>query len=374
MITLTQFQKQTMGEFYNIPATKVVYNKKYRNTLWKRTRAREIIDMTEISLKCPALAHQINKSYLTNSNIQSAVFSECVYAQTYANMLNLDKFINCYENKFPVSEAVISLLNSHSIKPRYAYFDKNMTRILIQAGSCNSIDCALINISTLDIVTIEFKEPGAKTSEPDLPKYEEDGKLKITEKFLKEYPQFEEMLREQKNLNFFELIGKNEHNFSAESVNIAVSKNYTKKYADVVCTEDSQGNLVMLPINQISIWAKVAGEIRPAGRNAYKVWTPKALNKFLIEKGAKIKNGEVEISLNQLKPRFQRGGNKKISGYKINPIFFVYINKSMRNKEYLEFNLDDVLQLNPTIAGKVSFKGIKYSSIKDYYYNQNTLK
>lgn len=48
MITLTQFQKEIMGEFYNIPATKVVYNKKYRNTLWKRTRAREIIDMTEI--------------------------------------------------------------------------------------------------------------------------------------------------------------------------------------------------------------------------------------------------------------------------------------------------------------------------------------
>ena len=78
-------------------------------------------------------------------------------------------------------------------------------------------------------------------------------------------------------------MGNNEHNFSKESVNIAVSNNYTKKYADVICTEDKESFLVMLPANQVQLWANIEGEIRPAGRNHYNVWTPNALKKFLLK-------------------------------------------------------------------------------------------
>ncbi len=48
------------------------------------------------------------------------------------------------------------------------------------------------------------------------------------------------MLDEQKGLNLFENIGNNIHNFSQETIKIAVSNNYKeiKKYADVICTED----------------------------------------------------------------------------------------------------------------------------------------
>lgn len=90
----------------------------------------------------------------------------------------------------------------------------------------------------MNVYTIEYKEPGAKTCEPDLPKYHEDSKILITEDFLKRYPQFTQMLEEKKDLNFFDIMGSNENNFSVESVNIAVTNNYVKKYADVVCTED----------------------------------------------------------------------------------------------------------------------------------------
>ena len=124
-----------------------------------------------------------------------------------------------------------------------------------------------------------------KASEPDLPKYGEDGKIKITDNFIERYPQFKDMLLEQKNLNFFESMGHNINEFSDESVNLAVTNNYRKKYADVLCTEDCYGNLVMMPVNQISIWANLEGEIRPAGRNHYKVWTPKSTKEIFGKYG-----------------------------------------------------------------------------------------
>lgn len=356
-----------MGEFYNYPPLKVVYNKKERNKLWKLTTAKQDINLEEIRKNCPALAHQIEKSYENGHNIQSAVFSECVYAQTFANMFNLKVFTNCFENHSYIPENVLSLLKSYNLYPRYAYSQNDKSRILIQAGGCNGIDSALIIIIDLNIYTIEFKEPGAKTSEPDLPQYKEDGNLLVTSDFLEKYPQFKQMLEEQKNLNFFSKMGSNENNFSVESVNIAVTNNYTKKYADVICTEDVDGYLVMLPVNQLSLWADIVGEIRPAGRNHYNVWTPKALKYFIEEKGGIIKDGIISINKNNLTTRKERGGNHKVSGYKINSLFFVNLKHCTYNGEMVLFDLDKVQQLNPTIAGKMFFKALKYSDVRNYY-------
>ncbi len=371
MIPLTRLQKEIMTEFYSKTAIKVVLNKSKRNKLWKLATAKSEIDILDIEGKCPALAHQILKSYQSGSNIQSAVFSECVYAQTLANLFNLDRFVNCLENHSFLSEEIQKLLKSYNLVPRYVYANSNNSRMLIQAGGCDGIDSALITVIDLDIYTIEFKEPKAKTCEPDLPKYKENGKLVITKTFKNNYPQFTQMLKEQRKLNFFNKMGSNENDFSNKSVNIAVTNNYVKKYADVICTEDMNGFLIMLPVNQISLWANIVGEIRPAGRNHYKVWTPNALKKYIIEKGGTIDNNTVTIEKSNLVERKERGGNGKISGYKINSIFFVYKKHCTEQSNLLKFELDKVQQLNPTISAKIYFKPIKYDDIKNYYFNTN---
>lgn len=369
MIPLTRLQKEIMTEFYECIPQKVIFNKAERNRLWEIATARGNLDIEEIRLKCPALAHQIEKSYDNGHNIQSAVFSECVYAQTFANMFKLTMFVNCLENNNFIPESVRALLKSYNLFPRYAYSSHDKKRMLIQAGGCNGIDSALITVIDLVIYTIEFKEPGAKTSEPDLPKYNEDGNLLVTDEFLERYPQFKEMLEEQKGLNFFEVMGSNINNFSNESINIAVSNNYTKKYADVVCTEDVDGYLVMLPVNQLSKWAEIVGEIRPAGRNHYNVWTPNALRKFIEDKSGTINGSTVSINKSQLGIRKERGGDGKISGYKINSLFFIYTRHCSENGDLINFDLHNVQQLNPTIAGKMFFKNLKYIDVKKYYFN-----
>ena len=367
-IPLTKLQQDLMLEFYKIPATKVIFNKAERSDLWKKATQRHgDIDFNKLKEKCPALEHQIKKSYESGKNIQPAVFSECVYAQTFANMFDLSLFVNCFENPMFIPPSLNNLLKSYNLFPRYVYSSINKYRMLIQAGGCNGIDSALITVIDLNIYTIEFKEPGAKTSEPDLPKYKEDGSLVITDDFLKKHPQFKEMLFEQRNLNFFDIMGSNMKNFSKDSINVAVSNNYTKKYADVVCTEDKNGYLVMLPINQISLWAEIEGEIRPAGRNHYKVWTPYALSRFIIEKGGEINSRTVKIRKDALSIRKERGGNGKVSGYKINPLFFIYAEHCSDDGTYLEFDIENVEQLNPTIAGKMFFKKLLHSDVKKHY-------
>lgn len=366
-VPLTKLQKELMTEFYSKPSQKVIYNKYERDCLWKLSKAKKEMDLAFLERNCPALAHQIRKSYISGKNIQSAVFSECVYAQTFANMLQLNVFINCTENPAFIPSNIMLLLKSYQLSPRYCYSDQNQSRMLIQAGGCNGIDSALITVIDLNIYTIEFKEPGAKTSEIDLPKYREDGNILITQSFIENNPQFEQMLNEQQNLNFFAKMGSNENKFSAESVNIAVTKNYTKKYADVVCTEDKNGYLVMMPVNQVSIWAKTEGEIRPAGRNHYKVWTPLALQKFISDLGGTVCSDRVTILKSKLTVRKERGGNGRISGYKINPLFFVYIENCTESNELITFDLRYVRQLNPTIAGKMFFHDLNYEQVKNYY-------
>ena len=369
-IPLTKQQKKIMKQFYAVAPTKVIYNKKKRNALWKKaTKRSSQLDLDLLHSKCPALAHQIRKSYQTGLNIQSAVFSECVYAQTFANMMGLNLFVNCYETSDFIPGPVSRLLESYHLVPRYVYSTNDKKKMLIQAGGHNGIDSALITVIDLQIYTIEFKEAGSKTSELDLPKYKEDGVLLVTDQWLEKNPQFAAMLAEHVGLNFYEVLGSNINNFSKESIEIAVSNNYVgiKKFADVICTEDIRGVLVMLPTNQAPTWANIEGEIRPAGKNHYNVWTPLKLNSFLIEKGATINGDLVTIPKANLDERHERGGNNMLSGYKVTPIFFVYVEDCTEDKGLLTFNLSMMRQLKPTIAAKMFFKKLKHMKVKTYY-------
>lgn len=356
-----------LAEFYALPATKVVYDKRARKSLWKRTKSKELVNISEIRTICPALAHQIDKSYKSGQNIQAAVFSECAYAQTYANMLGLTEFIVCGHNSAALPGEVKRLLSERFMTPRYAYTNALRNKFLVQAGGCKSIDCALIDMAPLSIYTLEFKEPLAKTSEPDLPKYGEDGKLSNVADFLKKYPHFEAMLNEHIDMNFFDLIGKNEHAFSTQSINIAVSQNYLRKYADFICTEDKFGMFTIMPASDIAIWAEISGEIRSAGRNSLQVWSKTMCNACIAQLDGEICGSIVRVPLNKLYFRKERGGDDKISAYKLNPVLFVRVENCTVSDGFITFCYDDVRQLKPTIAGKIDFSNIEYSKMRSHY-------
>lgn len=364
-MALTEIQNWLLRNFYSRPATPVVFDKTDRNKIWGLAK-NKTQQQNDIAKRCPALNHQIERSLKSGGNIQSAVFSECAYAQTYANMLNLNNFTVVTDGAKDLPQSVVALLKKHSLTPRYAYVSSDGELFLVQAGGCAGVDCALIDAQIDKAYTIEFKEPYAKATEADLPKYADDGKILITEKFLNKYPQYRAMLKEQGNLNFFERVGHNINDFSAESIKKALTENYESKHADVIITEDAQGLLTMLPANEAHTFA-AQGEIRPAGRNSCKVWTNDYLRKLITSKGGTITGTTVKISYSQLKPAKPRGG-KGITRYKINPLFFIRAENCRVNGEIAEFDLGKVRQLRPTIASKYNFANLNYFEVKKHYF------
>lgn len=356
-----------MGEFYGRPFTQTVLSKNERTQIWNAFKKGGKID-GGLQKKCPAAFAEIKKAQTNDQNLQSAVFSECAYAQTLANILGLCGFTDHTRQPSFLPTSIINLLGSYNLVPRYIYGNGTRTRMLVQAGGCSGVDSALISVSDNDVYTIEFKEAGAKTSELDLPKYGEDGKLVLTDMFRHKYPQFTEMLKQHIGFDFFANRGHNENNFTPESIRIAVTENYaSKKFADVICTEDTNGCLTMIPANQASRWATLEGEIRTAGRNPYQVWTPKALAKFVEQLGGKINGKRICINSSNLKERKPRGGTG-VSGYKITSLFFIRIADCKTNPNgYITFDIGNVWQLNPTITAKMFFNNLKIADVRDYY-------
>ena len=368
-IMLSKQQKEIMQLFYAVAPTKIVVLKKDYDKLWKTlTKGEKVAAQEEAKLTriCPAIVCEIQKSIADAHLIQSAVFSECAYAQTLANIFRLPVFTD-YENDKTIDSHVLKLLESYFLVPRYIYANEAKSEFLIQAGGCGGVDSALIHLTDKAIYSIEFKEPGARATTADLPKYGEDAKMVISQEFIKKYPYYEDMLNEHKDINFFDIMGSNITDFSPEAVRKAIIGNYStaKKYADVIVTADKNNYLTMLPSNQVDLFARLEGEIR-GGRNRCEVWTPKKLAYFIKQIGGSIDGNNVSIKADKLTDGKQRGGSD-ISRHKINPLFFVRVSDAMKNDGIVSFCLDKVQQLIPCITAKMFFKNLEYKQVLEHY-------
>jgi hypothetical protein len=368
-IMLSKQQKEIMQFFYVVVPTKKKKKKKEYDKLWKASAKGETLSIqqeTWLNDVCPAIVCEIQKSTTDAHLIQSAVFSECVYAQTLANIFRLPVFTD-YEKCKVLDENVLTLLRSYYLVPRYIYANEANSEFLIQAGGCGGIDSALLHLTDKAIYSIEFKEPHARATTADLPKYGEDGKMVMSPEFVKNYPYYEDMLNEQNELNFFDTMGHNTYNFSPEAIRKAIISNYntTKKYADVIVTADKRNYLVMLPANQVDLFARLEGEIR-AARNCHKVWTPKKLVCFIEQLGGSIDGNQVSINADKITTGKPRGGTG-VSRYKINPIFFVRASDAVNNNGIMSFDLDKVQQLIPCITAKMFFDDLEYEHVLTHY-------
>lgn len=368
---LSNAQKKLLLDFYSKPTTKVAFNTAERKKIWNEFKKhRNLKKFSYLEDTAPAVFAEITKALVNKKNIQPAVFSECVYAQAFADKFNLSIFenhINSGSDKFNFSG--IEIPDAEDLTIRYSYSNSDKSKTLVQAGGAGGVDCALISFQTKSATMIELKEPYARTSAPDLPKYGEDGFLVSSDKFLRENPQFKSMLEEQirKKFNVFDHLGSNLSDFSAESIESAVTENYSgEKFADFICTEDLSGDLVLIPSRHVALWAELEGELRPTGRNSYPVWTPNKLISVLKEKGGSIQADTVRMPLSSFKQSKARGG-ENISRFKISPLFFVRSVDVEDTKGTVTFKIDAVKQNIPDITAKINFKNLDVSKVKEFY-------
>lgn len=87
----------------------------------------------------------------------------------------------------------------------------------------------------------------------------------------------------------------------------------------------------------------------------------------MLARNAIIEDEIVTIEKSRLEIRRERGGDGKISGYKITPLFFVYSKNCKDNGNTISFHIGSVKQLKPTIAGKIFFKKLRHNMVKEYY-------
>lgn len=368
---LSATQKIVLSDFYSKPSTKVAFNTAQRREIWDQFKShREIKKFRYLEEEVPAIFAEISKAILNEKNIQPAIFSECAYAQAFANKFNLSIFKNHIDSqgiKFDFGGLEVPYAEDLTIRYSYSSSDKKIS--LVQAGGAGGVDCALISFEKKIATMIELKEPYARTSAPDLPKYGEDGFLVSSDKFVRENPQFKSMLEEQikKRFNIFDHLGSNLSDFSAESIERAVTQNYSgEKFAHFICTEDSSGFLVLIPSGHVGRWAKLEGELRPTGRNSYPVWTPNKLLSVLKEKGGSIEDDTVTMPLSSFKQSKARGG-ENISRFKISPLFFIRSEDVENTKSTVTFKLGVVKQNIPDITAKIKFENLEVSEVKEFY-------
>ena len=368
---LSETQKLLMGEFYSKGNQKIALDKVARRLIWdKFIENRQLADFLYLKEAIPSLYHEIEKAITQKRNIQSAVFSECVYSQALANHFGLIDFFYFPENKkISLKDKTKQIQNLQELTVRYSYSHTKSGAVLFQAGGAGGVDCAFQNEKFPEVAMIELKEPYARASDPNLPKYEKNGLIISTEKFEKANPQFNSMLEEQitKGTNIFNHLGSNINNFSPTSIEKALKENYQgEKFAHVICTEDSHGNLVMLPSNHVTHWARMEGEIRPSGRNSCKAWSTARLIEVLGNIGAKEQGGKVEVDMTSLKPTKARGGSQ-ISRYRIDPIFFVRAKDLTTEGVRATFDLKSVKQNIPSITAKMNFEDLEIEEVRDFY-------
>jgi|694.fasta_scaffold89542_2 hypothetical protein len=370
-LPLSSAQKIVLSDFYRKPDTKVAFNTSERRKIWDEFKTnRNVSKFRYLEEQVPAIFAEITKAIVNEKNIQPAVFSECVYAQAFADKFSLSVFenhINSEGVKFNFNG--IAIANAEELTVRYSYSRSDKMVSLVQAGGAGGVDSALISFDKKIATMIELKEPYARTSAPDLPKYGEDGYLVSTEKFLIENPQFKSMLEEQinKKFNIFEHLGSNLSDFSLESIETAVTENYLgEKFADFICTEDSSGYLSLIPSSHVALWAELEGELRPTGRNSYPVWTPDKLLSVLLEKGGSVQADTVTMPLSSFKQSKARGGDN-ISRFKISPLFFVRSEDVNTTKGNVTFKLEAVKQNIPDITAKIDFRNLDVSEVKKFY-------
>jgi hypothetical protein len=370
-LPLSSAQKIVLSDFYRKPDTKVAFNTSERRKIWDEFKTnRNVSKFRYLEEQVPAIFAEITKAIVNKKNIQPAVFSECVYAQAFADKFSLSVFenhINSEGVKFNFNG--IAIANAEELTVRYSYSRSDKMVSLVQAGGAGGVDSALISFDKKIATMIELKEPYARTSAPDLPKYGEDGYLVSTEKFLIENPQFKSMLEEQinKKFNIFEHLGSNLSDFSLESIETAVTENYLgEKFADFICTEDSSGYLSLIPSSHVALWAELEGELRPTGRNSYPVWTPDKLLSVLLEKGGSVQADTVTMPLSSFKQSKARGGDN-ISRFKISPLFFVRSEDVNTTKGNVTFKLEAVKQNIPDITAKIDFRNLDVSEVKKFY-------
>ena len=315
---------------------------------------------------------EINRQFADKKALQPGTLCECVLAQTIAKMYNLTicaDLFHSYIRDIPANIIYCLRDDDNKILARYVYYNPDDRNVfLIQYGNPTSYDADLYING--EIVKIEFKDQISRAGEDEY-FFDENGKL-IYDKNSEYAPFLEEF---NNKTDVMTIMG---NNYKYDNISPELEKKVLKKYFDhlqfdVLVSLDDNSELIAVTIDCLNnsntkIISTEGTEIKIAGKNKYKVFTPDFLDTSILKCGGIIEDNKVSIPISNMKDRYARNKDNTISGKKINPLFFVKIENIKQEDSFYVFNINDVRELKPTFSIHIRFI-VSKSVLKQYYDN-----
>lgn len=311
-------------------------------------------NITKNIKKVKSVRAEIERQFEIKKRLQSGTLCECVMAETIAQIYGLDSFadvFHTYIRELPANILYRLRDDNNRILCRYIYYNKdNLNTFLIQYGNPTRYDADLYIDN--QIVKIEFKDKIARAGEKET-EYDDAGKLIYSEKFAEENPDYIPLIeRFNEENNIVDLPGN--YQIDNDEDKKAILKAYFKSLGfESLVSLDNNSQLVAITDDCIDskdnkeFLSLDGSEIRRAGKNYYGVFTNELLLKSIREIDGEVIDDMIKIPISNMTDRTNNG---RITGKKINHLFFVKIENLKEESGYYVFEKHNVKQLKPTLC------------------------
>ena len=322
-------------------------------------------------LKKSASAYQeIKKQFCSKKGLQPCILTECFVAQTIANKLNLTNFIDLDDKSTKVPAELINTLFTAQMYVdgssfRYCYYNNQFNTLVFQCGSSTTVD--IIFTKSGESIRIEVKEDNSILEGVDITGlYDETGKLLIDERFKKKRENYIPYINLfNKITNVFKMEG---HNFNFhldltdQSIKDIINETLGRKVIDMYIFVVNNKVVPALSNYLVDFVTFDGSEIRTAGKNSRKFFTPIYVKKKIEDLGGTITNNVVTLPYDIANKKKGRQLSYE-TRYTIGSLLFVYLDETTVQGNNISFRLDDVLQKVPNISVHLKCR-INYDSLE----------
>lgn len=325
--------------------------------------------------KSKSAYREIQKQFNNKMGLQPCVLTECFVAQTLANHLRLDKYIDLDDSNATVPNQLVGAIYSaqgynDGSKFRYCYYNNHFDALVFQCGASGTVDIVFTKFNVS--IRIEIKEQVSKLEECDITGlYDERGRLQLSEEFKQKrakYVPFVYLFNAMTNI-----FAKEGHNFNFSShlgddkAKSIIADALDMKVVDLFVLVVGNKLVPVLSKYLFDFVTFEGSEIRTAGRNSGKVFTPEFAKAKIESLGGTVGlDGLVSMPYdphNRVKGR----NLDEYRRYAIGSLLFVKLEETeLVNNGIIKFQFAKIYQKKPSISIHLNAKINNQSLLQQY--------
>ena len=324
---------------------------------------------------------EIVKQHAKQKGLQSGILSECLIAQTLADIHELE-FYEDIETNAP-SSTLLSLVKDNKLEhllgnTRYVYYSQQKEIIIFQCGNPNTNDLH-IHLKAGDVIS-EIKDIPALIQDIDL-LYDNNGKLIIPDELRKQSPACAEVIeRFNAETDVISSAGQNYQIGTSASDDLCrqIIKEFASNSNAEVLFLLVKNDLIAVLVDDIAkkfsngkpIFTFKQSEIRTTGKNARATpFAPKLVEDAIREYCEETSNPNILriAKANDKVIGWKTGrGKKDKTRFKITEQIFVRTKDITETDDYYEFDKSKINQTKSSITVHLNFPH-KKEDMKEYY-------